>query len=110
MTQTLAVYTFLKAGVTANVKTGERVIKKGRIVKHSREYPLWEFNTYLILKLFFLILAPIGAQGVTLCVRLSVWHKFFYRVFHNDSPKVFAYCSKNMITSDILRLLGAHQM
>ena len=53
MTQTLAVYTFLKAGVTANVKTGERVIKKGRIVKHSREYPLWEFNTYLILKLFF---------------------------------------------------------
>ena len=33
-----------------------------------------------------------------------------YRVFHNDGPKVFAYCSKNMITSDILSLLGAHQM
>ena len=33
-----------------------------------------------------------------------------YRVFHIDSPKVFAYCSKNMITSDILSLLGAHQM
>ena len=33
-----------------------------------------------------------------------------YRVFHNDSPKVFAYCSKSMITSDILSLLGAHQI
>ncbi len=33
-----------------------------------------------------------------------------YRVFHIDSPKVFAYCSKNMITSDILSLLGAHQL
>ena len=33
-----------------------------------------------------------------------------YRVFHIDSPKVFAYCSKNMITSDILSLLGAHKM
>ena len=33
-----------------------------------------------------------------------------YRVFHKDSPKVFAYCSKNMITSDILSPLGAHQM
>ena len=33
-----------------------------------------------------------------------------YRVFHIDSPKVFAYCSKNMITSDILSLMGAHKM
>ena len=33
-----------------------------------------------------------------------------YRVFHNDGPKVFACYSKKMQTSDILSLLGAHQM
>ena len=33
-----------------------------------------------------------------------------YRVFHNDGLEVFAYCSKNMNTSDLLSLLGAHQM
>ena len=35
---------------------------------------------------------------------------YSYRVFHIDSPKVFAYCSKNMSTSVILSLLGAHQL
>ena len=33
-----------------------------------------------------------------------------YRVFRNDSPKVFAYCSKNMVTNGFLSLLGAHQL
>ncbi len=33
-----------------------------------------------------------------------------YRVFHIDGPKVFAYCSLNMVFSDFLSLLEAHQM
>ena len=37
-------------------------------------------------------------------------HNALYGDFHDDSTTVLAYCSKNMITSDILSLLGAHQM
>ena len=33
-----------------------------------------------------------------------------YRDLGNCGPKVFAYCSKNMSASDLLSILGAHQM
>ena len=33
-----------------------------------------------------------------------------YRVLGNCGPKVLGYCSENMSASDILSLLGAHQM
>ena len=33
-----------------------------------------------------------------------------YRVFHNNRPKIMAYCSKVKSPGDFLRLMGAYQM
>ena len=37
-------------------------------------------------------------------------HLYTYRVFHNNRPKIMAYCSKIKSPGDFLRLLGAYQM
>ena len=53
----------------------------------------------------------LGIDGVCRAGQiLRVISMGIYRVFHNDGPKVFAYCSKNMITSDILSPLRTQQM
>ena len=43
----------------------------------------------------------------------TLFHSFFvklYRVFHNNRPKITAYCSKDMSMRDFQSLLGAHHL
>ena len=50
------------------------------------------------------------STNMTGCRMLRFLKSMSYRVFHNNLPKIFAYCSKIKCPGDSLDLLAAHQI